>query len=1108
MMRFFRKTKGAVSLFLTIILLPTLTVAGLFVDISRIKLAQEVTNSSADLALSTTLSFYDKKLKDYFGLMGECQNSDQAIALSKQFYQECMVSSGVHTLELDEYFTNIKNTVWPEDVRDALQLSVDGDVNITPTPNGDLANPAVLKYEILEFMKYRAPVNGVISLFEKLNDQKVKERAEAASKEAELMEAKEAFYEAKQKLYEDGEAAYNKIKEYEQKTGWTGEKISSENYFTGLTNFFKDPKQDGSNKSLRDIYWDAHQKIVKDIYTTNDGLGGYEKGMFSEDYMLKPAGIDLNGVENDSAYKDKYNESKKANTSDISKALTAYNRAATNFEKTRDKLEEAWFGTENKNGFIDDYGRFDGSKYAIQYWMKMSNQNYNHGIKSAYKNTYADYAITAQLLYGSYLVLQQAHDNPGDKVDMTDEDKPYLKAEKALQSYNDNNYDEWINPSSGAFSRTAFYEITNTVNQLYTSENVQKCQSSQLDYLFGAKDDANREKNSINGKIVLYSKDFDSICGNKGCLTEAKKLVGKLEKDIKDYNEKLQAWKKIAYDEKLKESDLAKQDKEEIKALERDKLDIEVQDARDLQDRISKVLDLFKSLKGDLDSIKYGGAYENGNEKSVALSELKMYTYVHHKTLFPVSKIPVNTNDLDQYVKDHFVFKINKCIMNIKISGSNGSWSKNDSGYTISKNAFSLKSNPENKVVKWMKKEFENKKTAPPVNKDESGLDYDVNDKSSSKDAKKQTKEAGDTDSEKNAAEGTSNKFKDWKTWSGEGGTPTALPSSGIDKDDESMKTKLKDAGKFAGQLFSNFGDTFGAAATATRDDLYMLDYLFEMFTYQTFDYEGCYDLIEDKGNLNVGNAETELKKVLKDWRESKENKTLTLTPRTPEHNWAHNGEIEYILYGQDTNSANKTKANTRIYLLRFIFNLTPVYQRYWNDDPVIEGLARALEAFAFIPAPLTKALCILAISAAEAAYDLKAITLGLPVIVLKDKDDIVCDYKTAFSSTASGGKFDDSDDKFRMKYSDYLKIFVFIKLMGSSENAVYARTADVIQANMTLETKNRQFQMRSSYTHFDLTAKVLVNPMWTKMMSIYKMGDQISEKNWRTIDVKVTRGY
>ena len=64
----FKKTKGVISIFLVIILVPMLTASSLFVDISKMVLAHSVAESAADLSLNTVMTHFDKKLNEYYGL--------------------------------------------------------------------------------------------------------------------------------------------------------------------------------------------------------------------------------------------------------------------------------------------------------------------------------------------------------------------------------------------------------------------------------------------------------------------------------------------------------------------------------------------------------------------------------------------------------------------------------------------------------------------------------------------------------------------------------------------------------------------------------------------------------------------------------------------------------------------------------------------------------------------------------------------------------------------------------------------------------------------------------------------------------------------------------
>mgnify|MGYP000048917430 CR=1 FL=1 len=69
MLQIFRKKDGAVSVFLTIILVPMIVVSCLFVDACRAKLAEPVVSSAGDLTLNTALTQYDATLNDYYGLI-------------------------------------------------------------------------------------------------------------------------------------------------------------------------------------------------------------------------------------------------------------------------------------------------------------------------------------------------------------------------------------------------------------------------------------------------------------------------------------------------------------------------------------------------------------------------------------------------------------------------------------------------------------------------------------------------------------------------------------------------------------------------------------------------------------------------------------------------------------------------------------------------------------------------------------------------------------------------------------------------------------------------------------------------------------------------------
>ena len=163
MLQFFQKTKGSVTIFLVIILVPVIAVCTIFVDASRIKLAQGMAQSSADLALNTVLTQYDEKLSDYYGLMASCQDVEEFYGVSQQYFVDCMVSQGISVTLAQEFAEDITEIVKGNaTINDFIAIDQDKtSATIASPANANLANPVMMKEEVIEFMKYRAPIELV-----------------------------------------------------------------------------------------------------------------------------------------------------------------------------------------------------------------------------------------------------------------------------------------------------------------------------------------------------------------------------------------------------------------------------------------------------------------------------------------------------------------------------------------------------------------------------------------------------------------------------------------------------------------------------------------------------------------------------------------------------------------------------------------------------------------------------------------------------------------------------------------------------------------------------------------------------------------------------------
>lgn len=1065
-MRFWKKTRGAISIFLVIILLPTMTMAGLFLDISRVKMAEEVVATSADLAINTVLSEYDKNLKDYFGLLASCQNTKDVIDISKQYFVDSMVSAGMSTSAAETYADNIMDAfVGDEDIRDMLQLSIDGDVKIQASSNGAMNNPALLKEGIVEFMKYRAPVNGAASLFEKLTNSEVTEQVQNASKETTMIEKREAFFEAEKKLIKQAEKAYKAIKKYENFTTWTGNKIVEEAFIGDMSTFLAKP--DSSGDDFRTVFKNAHTKMVMNLYNTHNSDETYSIT------LLKKTSITPQGAVTT------YSENNRPSADDIQSLINDFNTKLVNYINAQSNLNTAW----NK------VGKKLSSDYPIQYWVQLTNKcsssygTYVSATQNVWKaaNKLENAVQNAESDVMNTLITKPANSYVSFTVDATNKLSMQSAYDVLIEKYNSSYRAEVTGGGSSAYKN-----INTQITSVDTQANAQKLRVDSVSNIF-----------EIRNKVNKYQKDFDDA---KALAKTAKDETNKLKNLLKKYKEAFSAWKTAAFDSELNDSELAcnttNGDRKQIQELEATGIEkFSEQSVTDLTTRLGNIETLCKTFRDDLKEIKY---------KNTKVINISNFTKFYNAANLNSSKIVRTESTLKEYCNSSFSFSIGTEIQRIEIKDNRTSTDLDDGdAYVITDSYHPNIQKTSLELYEWMKKTFD-KKSGGANTLTASQTGFDVTDESSAESANS-TMESKSEDASGVNTEGNA-KAKNFKDWTG-----ATLPSK--DKgapEAQTVTAKISEVATFASKIFSNFSETFSNSVKNTRDDIFMVDYLMSMFTYDTFNNEGYYGQLSDeaKNSINAVNASSKYTDTIKNnWESSDDYKTLTLTPRDSKNHWAYGGEIEYILYGNDTDAANKTAAYAQIYMIRYAMDVSAVFQNYW-DDPILVLVADTLQALAYIPASLTKTLACLAITAAEAGVDIATLKQGIPVVLWKTDDDLVCNYENVFKGTAQGTAQSITDDMIALQYSDYLKIFIFIKLIGQDENLIYARTGDVIQANMTLASGKSDYALSKAKVFYDLDAKVLVEPMWSRLLAIDSVGDLTTQNNWRTIHVKIKRGY
>lgn len=170
MFQFCRRCRGAISVFLTLILIPTFIFSGVLIDGSRILGAKNLISGAGDLAMNAALSNYNAELNSTYGLLAMADTPEKVDAVLQDFFEASLNASGIS----EEDFA--KSLIYLQLVGDSFQA--------TGVDKTQIYQTEVLRQEILEYMKYRAPVTFVnreiLSRLEDLKEAKKEKEAARA----------------------------------------------------------------------------------------------------------------------------------------------------------------------------------------------------------------------------------------------------------------------------------------------------------------------------------------------------------------------------------------------------------------------------------------------------------------------------------------------------------------------------------------------------------------------------------------------------------------------------------------------------------------------------------------------------------------------------------------------------------------------------------------------------------------------------------------------------------------------------------------------------------------------------------------------------------------
>jgi len=185
---FIKSSKGAVTVFVTLLLIPAILVSGTAVDLARIHTARSIIQDANQLAANSVLTQYNALLHDLYGVFGVAKD-DPILAellndyISVSVFGEPGTDKSLGTLQLF-YGSNI-----------SLDDPVFAD-------GKNLRNEDVLRRQIEEYMKFRGPVIIVKEMLELLGSSTFKEDSEVIGDKLKIEEAIAEIHAKYKELYD------------------------------------------------------------------------------------------------------------------------------------------------------------------------------------------------------------------------------------------------------------------------------------------------------------------------------------------------------------------------------------------------------------------------------------------------------------------------------------------------------------------------------------------------------------------------------------------------------------------------------------------------------------------------------------------------------------------------------------------------------------------------------------------------------------------------------------------------------------------------------------------------------------------------------------------
>ena len=1051
---------GAVSVFLTLVLVPCIIVTCAFDDISRVQLSKAGAASAADLALYSLLAEYDVDLKEYYGLVASSQNIDEFYEKTATYFCGMMDAKGVSG-EGSELFTEYLKSLQNGEVKvsDFLQVEMAESAEVSAADHAQMGeNPALIEDGIVEFMKYRGPVTLVTKVIDRFTKLNLGKDTANVDQDRKIVEKKQEYAEAEGSLL--GAALYSYIAIYHYERAWAaGNPLSAKGYegiSADLSNIWNDLKR-------------ATELTVKYYFADTANMGKVDFPVYNH----------MNAVQ--------------SSVEEVGTAVTLedgsiiYCINAAKLQELTDGLDEEIHAVENaRNAVQDRFPQFSAEINPAVYMLDVQEQFAG----SSELRIISENMKKLLKRYANLMAAMQCVPFPeGD--DLPQQWQEYL-----------NNACTGIRKIQGSFSDADNGAYMQHVREYRSCVTNHFNRIKQMGYTFPSSyTGSNETLGSFTAQVAsrlpelrsemqeLADKLSVAIDGGKieinGRMETAVSLDELVEK-AKTYQSSRQQWGAAA---EQSDTEFAKEEraayhgtenqaatKEERKSEEM-AAQISSDAVNELKQRLQNIRTGIQEIIHALDEFTYGGCRVDEIYYADTLVSLG-------RSVMPARSgrlLSQNEADAASYFSSLILPNTDTVfqppVIDRGVTGNHPDITINTPG-----------------LYAYFKTKFQ----------EDDIRDIEAKKKENDANNKRYKEEA---ESKKESSQKIENDILQGK------GTDI---SGGHGGNEVTIGTAISSIAGIAGNILHGSGDEL-------RDQLYVCEYIMDMFSYATFDNEGKYKrAIKQK---SIKPSEVPLKD--EDWDADDKtkipaNQSLTNRAINQKNNKANLGEVEYILYGKASIDENLNTSYQNIFAIREALNLVSGFVNFYsgskNDTArMINSIAIAVSTATsgVVPVSVTKCVLIGVLATLETAHDLYLLKRGFPVEFYKtsDKDWAYAFQKNEVSGFPPRGDQNKPGKQNGMYYSDYMYLFLMTGLTSDRHyNAMLLRIGDLIEANMQ-QSGHENFDLGKSICYFRLKAKVRVKPLMLTLPIVRSMegvdpSSLLESKDWCTYHVNIYRGY